>query len=51
MDLAAIQADQVTLNSLVQNLVYLSGTVGAITAAVGVPLFIALMRRRSVGNA
>ncbi len=35
LDLSTIQADQVSLNSLVQNLVYASGTVGAIMVVVG----------------
>lgn len=51
MDLAAIQADQVTLNSLVQNLVYLSGTVGAITVVVGLLMIDAgTTRRKSLFN-
>ncbi|MCH8466756.1 MAG: ammonium transporter, partial [Roseinatronobacter sp.] len=35
LNLAAVQADQVSLSSLVQNLVYASGTVGAIMVVVG----------------
>ena len=35
LNLAAVHADQVSLNSLVQNLVYASGTVGAIMVVVG----------------
>lgn len=35
LNLATVQADQVSLGSLVQNLVYASGTVGAIMVVVG----------------
>lgn len=42
----AIFADQVTLNSLVQNIVYASGTVGAIFVVVGLLLIDAGMVRR-----
>jgi len=41
-----IYADQVSLNSLVQNLVYASGTVGAISVVVGLLLIDAGMVRR-----
>ena len=43
---AVIFADQVSLNSLVQNLVYASGTVGAIFVVVGLLLIDAGMVRR-----
>lgn len=45
-------ADQVTLSSLVQNLVYASGTVGAIFVVVGLLLIDAgMVRRRNLFNA
>ncbi len=47
----AIFADQVTLNSLVQNLVYASGTVGAIMVVVGLLMIDAgTTRRKSLFN-
>jgi ammonia channel protein AmtB len=51
-EIAAIFAEQVTLNSLVQNLVYASGTVGAIFVVVGLLLIDAgTTRRKSLFNA
>ncbi|MCA1775474.1 MAG: hypothetical protein LC676_07665 [Loktanella sp.] len=43
---AAFYAEQVTLNSLVQNLLYASGTVGAILVVVGLLLIDAGTSRR-----
>lgn len=51
-EIAAIFAEQVSLNSLVQNLVYASGTVGAILVVVGLLLIDAgTTRRKSLFNA
>ncbi|ABG30592.1 ammonium transporter [Roseobacter denitrificans] len=46
LDINAIYAEQVTLNSLVQNLLYGSGTVGAILVVVGLLLIDAGTARR-----
>ncbi|MEX1234855.1 MAG: ammonium transporter [Roseovarius sp.] len=46
LDLGAIYAEQVTLNSLTQNVVYASGTVGAILVVVGLLLIDAGTTRR-----
>lgn len=46
LDVNAIHASQVTLNSLVQNLLYASGTVGAILVVVGLLLIDAGTARR-----
>ncbi|MCE8526698.1 ammonium transporter [Ruegeria pomeroyi] len=46
LDISAIHAEQVTLNSLVQNLLYASGTVGAILVVVGLLLIDAGTARR-----
>lgn len=46
LDVGAIYAEQVTLNSLTQNLVYASGTVGAILVVVGLLLIDAGTARR-----
>lgn len=49
LSLATLHAEQVTLNSLVQNLVYASGTVGAIMVVVGLLLIDAgTVRRENV---
>jgi len=51
LDLASIHADQVSLNSLVQNIVYASGTVGAIFVVVGLLMIDAgTTRRKSLFN-
>lgn len=51
-DIATQFAEQVSLNSLVQNLVYASGTVGAIFVVVGLLLIdVGGVRRRSTFNA
>lgn len=50
-DASALFADQFTLNSLVQNLVYASGTVGAIMVVVGLLMIDAgTTRRKSLFN-
>lgn len=50
-DLSMIHAEQVSLNSLVQNLVYASGTVGAIMVVVGLLMIDAgTTRRKSLFN-
>lgn len=46
LDVSAIYAEQVTLNSLVQNLLYASGTVGALLVVVGLLLIDAGTARR-----
>lgn len=46
LDLNAVYAEQVTLNSLTQNVVYASGTVGAILVVVGLLLIDAGTARR-----
>lgn len=46
LDITTIHAEQVTLNSLVQNLLYASGTVGAILVVVGLLLIDAGTARR-----
>ncbi|MCT4556486.1 MAG: ammonium transporter [Pelagimonas sp.] len=46
LDVSAIHAEQVTLNSLVQNILYASGTVGAILVVVGLLLIDAGTARR-----
>ncbi|PTX03204.1 ammonium transporter [Pararhodobacter aggregans] len=51
VDTTAFYAEQVTLNSLVQNVLYASGTVGAILVVVGLLLIDAgTARRRSLFN-
>lgn len=51
LDIAAIHAEQVSLNSLVQNIVYASGTVGAIMVVVGLLMIDAgTTRRKSLFN-
>ncbi|MBZ8117632.1 ammonium transporter [Roseovarius sp. LXJ103] len=51
VELATIYAEQVSLNSLVQNLVYASGVVGAITVVVGLLMIDAgTTRRKSLFN-
>lgn len=52
MEAAALMAEQVTLNMLVQNLVYASGTVGAIFVVVGLLVIDAgAIRRKNRFNA
>ncbi|WP_424987212.1 hypothetical protein [Microbulbifer sp. S227A] len=46
LDISTIYAEQVTLNSLVQNLLYASGTVGAILVVVGLLMIDAGTARR-----
>ncbi len=46
LDVGAVYAEQVTLNSLVQNVLYASGTVGAILVVVGLLLIDAGTARR-----
>lgn len=51
LDVSTIYAEQVTLNSLVQNILYASGTVGAILVVVGLLLIDAgTARRKSLFN-
>lgn len=51
LDISTIHAEQVTLNSLVQNVLYASGTVGAILVVVGLLLIDAgTARRKSLFN-
>ena len=51
LDMSAIHVEQVTLNSLVQNILYASGIVGAILVVVGLLLIDAgTARRRNLFN-